>query len=76
MSGDIALLPYMPPWHGQGKIYMFTVKNTHVICYCKREMFFHTCRNLGYAIDMSSESGFFYMLPFSYLRSIIYDSPF
>jgi len=76
MNGTTALLPYMPPWHGQGKVYMFTVKNSHVIFYCYSKTFFHPCRNLGYAIGMSSEFGFFYMLPFSYLISIIYDGPF
>ena len=78
MSGAVALLPYMPPRHGQGKIYIFTVKNSHVICCCYREtsLLFHTRINLGYAIDMSSDIGFLYVFPYSHMKSIIYDGLF
>lgn len=37
INGVIALLPYMPSWHGQVKIYIFTVKNSCIIGFCKEK---------------------------------------
>jgi hypothetical protein len=61
---------------GREKFTSLLYKTATLFATVNSKTFFHVCRNLGYAIGMSSESGFFYMLPFSYLKSIIYGGPF